>query len=682
MQQNNNKTKAGKIFLSIILIILTLGAISVGGYFAYKFLNSSINQKINNIGSDYYEESNDSSGAFKFFYDKDNNLIFNAKKTEKSGEIKSSFKYGNLTIMEKPVYTDGNKKYYYLGEKGIQLLNTMFKKRALYGPEINALKSIKIGFPSKDNKNNSANGLYYPSLREIYIFTDGPLNNNLKLLNQPVAKRVEIIFGTIMHEYTHHIDNMYNKSIKETDEFSDNTLIEDNGDGHEHGGNSHIIKKRQINNKKFLKEFRFNLNYHDIPLAQKSKYIRRESDFEYIKGKIPVYKDFSSNDLFRFVNLDISEFEKENYNKMFDNKHYFNNNKNQEINFANPIESKSLKYLFSFAELIPRELVKLSLGPNSTFYVDKNYKSLENFLYFAKERNDLFGNIEVIFSSTGDDILKTISKAKHKTTWKDIWAYAPNWVFRKQIEEFVSNKWDNDNFEYEKPFKNVGDTRHKGLFKAYVDLMGWGQLISFAHYNINNDSGNSLNFGGYFQLPKNNTEYQNKKMKLLLVSKDNNKKIIESNITLQKYNLITKKEWDSKYESSLPEGQQKNYWTEKWIYPELFKENFYYVSYIARNINKPNFNKIIGNNAFDIKLWIDLNNDGKYDLEDINQKEVFSLLNDDKFNNKGKNFFDKYVNDQRKTTTYKMYSYRDSLAEWFELKKDTNNKYYYYLKPY
>ncbi|SYV90450.1 Uncharacterised protein, partial [Metamycoplasma alkalescens] len=114
------------------------------------------------------------------------------------------------------------------------------------------------------------------------------------------------------------------------------------------------------------------------------------------------------------------------------------------------------------------------------------------------------------------------------------------------------------NQEFIKPFKDIKDQFHKGLFKAYIDLMGFGELISFANFNEENKK--NINFGGYFQIPKElfkfkklNSQANNKKQliknlnslkpKLLLVEKENDKNYIELDLKFQKYNFITKKQW-------------------------------------------------------------------------------------------------------------------------------------------
>ncbi|WP_045433435.1 MYPU_1760 family metalloprotease [Metamycoplasma canadense] len=596
----------------------------------------------------------------------DNSLIFNPKNEKNSNVLDPSFKTGNLTFIENPIgFSKDKKPIYFLGVKGLIFLNEMFKQRAIYGPEINSLYSVNI---SDDNSTVNAKGLYFPTKKVISIFTKEILENNVNLLEDYIEKRAEIIFGTLLHEYGHHIDNMYNKAVKKTDPFANLDLIEYNGD--------HDYYETEINNNKFLTEFRKNLNYYDDP--DRNKFLRNHQDFYYDKDKIPVYKDFSANDLFRISNINISSEEKKKFLILDSGKYYFNNFKYQPIQFNEPTSLKSIKYLFSFTELFPREIIKLSLGPNQWFYNPRNL--FKNFFFFIK--NNSYKS-PLIFNAAGDDILKNITVINGEPT-----TFASNWVFKDQIEEFVSNKTEyliQNNIKikrYVMPFKNVGNTLHKNLFKAYIDLIGWGQLISFANYNINNNQKNYLNFGGYFQIPK-NENFKNLNKKIILVEKNNEKNKIELNFDFQNYNLIAKKKWNSVYHFLINNKKQPNYFDESWVYPNLFDKNFQYVSYFVKNINKNEIKSKLHNKQFDVRLWIDLNNNNKIDNEKDN-KEIFSLLNDNHWNNSGKQFYEKYLNDKRNTTTYRKYnSNRFEKNEWFKLNKDKKeNKYYYSLEDY
>ncbi|VEU81967.1 hypothetical protein V2E25_03155 [Mycoplasmopsis arginini] len=679
------KSKFGKFLLGLFISAVTLGFLGTAGYFTYNAIFKKnkaqhsdeggitpLNPDENQDGEDNVE-INKSKNIVIEKRESDNALIFNRKDTNDSNDLNKNFVIGNLSFLEKPVAKDkNNNPIYFLGQKGLKLLNDMFKKRAIFGPEINAVKLININVNNSHISDDRTNGAYFPSSKEIFIFLKGILDENLELLSKPVEKRVEMIFGVLMHEYTHHIDNMYNKAIKRDDPLSNNDLIEYDGD-HDH-------KHFEVNNEKFLSEFRFNLNY--IGNAGDNRLLRSNEDFYYDKDQIPVYRFFSANDLFRAANVNIDLSEKKKYEILDSKKYFFNNNKYQGITFSSPTSIKTIRYTFSMTELFPREIIKLSLGPNAWFY-NPSRSLTENFFYFQKENKKLPG---LIFNAAGDDILKNLAFLQ-KTTYpldRELVTFASNWVFKDQIENFKSNILNHETNTYEKPFKNVGDSRQKGLFKAYIDLMGWGELISFTNYNLNNNKKDYINFGGYFQLPKKLLESKkldNVKSKIFLVDKDDKNNFMSLDYNINDYNFISKKKWNSIFQYHKDNTKQEDYWDESWIYPDLFNKDYQYVSYFINNINKNTLKSKFKNKKFDIKLWIDLDNNGEYDLNLKDNKEIFSLLNDNNWNNMGNNFFTRYQNNKRRTTTYRKSESQhiNSLEyEVFKMSLDTNDKKYYY----
>ncbi|WP_427902682.1 MYPU_1760 family metalloprotease [Metamycoplasma alkalescens] len=696
--KKNKKSKKFVFLIAFFLSLFSLGFLATIGYFTYHVISQKKIKyvEIQNVDDDNFLNQDED---IKIENSSDQSIIFNRKGNE------NDFKFGNLTIIEKPFKTtDGNDEYF-LGPWGISLLNEMFKERAVFGPEINDLKSIRINDSISPKLDNLANGLYFPKEREIYISIKNIISNDNNPIAQKkeiekksiIAKRVETIFGTVMHEYTHHIDNTYNKTLRSNDELANNDLVEYD-DRHNHFFNRDYVAT--TNNKKFLTEFRKNLNYQDLKEDEdRNKYLRRKNDFQHQIDTIPVYKEFSSNELFRAANIsNLSQEEKNRYLELNNKKFFFNNNnKFVKIQFALPTDLNQIRYLFSLTELIPRELIKLSLGPNWWFYGEET-----NLINRLKEGSDLFDdffyfqkpNGELVFNAAGVDILKNLGLGKR--IQNGLLTFAPNWVFQEQIENFISNVRLGSNQEFIKPFKDIKDQFHKGLFKAYIDLMGFGELISFANFNEENKK--NINFGGYFQIPKElfkfkklNSQANNKKQliknlnslkpKLLLVEKENDKNYIELDLKFQKYNFITKKQWNSIYYFHNKGNKlNENYYNEQWIYP-LKNNNYTYVSYFANNSNKSDLIKKFKNKQFDLKLWIDLNQDGNPNLGEKNQKnnETFSLMNDNFWNNNGFDFFKKNVQNQRKTTTFRnSFLNTSSKYEWFKLNHDQDSKKYYY----
>ncbi|MGX9339126.1 MULTISPECIES: MYPU_1760 family metalloprotease [unclassified Mycoplasma] len=685
LEEKKKKPSGKKFLLGLSIFAISAGFIATAGYFGYKAVfekldGGAIDEGIvplRNSENDLSKTSlNEDNIPFEI-RTSDDALIFNRKTSNSSRELNPNFKVGNLSFVEKPIARKPNgEPVYYLGKEGMLLLNKMFKQRALYGPEINAIKRININVPNDELQEDRTNGAYFPANREMYIFVNKIVENNLKLLNQPVEKRIEIIFGTLMHEYTHHIDNMYNKSIKRGDELANSDLIEYEGD--------HNYYHIETNNAKFLNEFRKNLNYDNT--RDNKLLLRNSQDFLHDQDQLPVYKFYSANELFRIANVKITPLEAKKYEPLDSRRFYFNNNKYQNVSFIEPTNLQSIRYLFSFTELVPREIIKLSLGPNAWFY-NSNRSQFENYFYFRK--NNRTG--ELIFNAAGDDILKNIAilRKGNFSNSNELATFASNWVFKDQLENFRSSIYNIRTNEYERPFANVGNSHHKGLFKAYVDLMGWGELISFANYNIQNNDSKNINLGGYFELPQKIIEQKKNnriKSKLIFVDLNDNNNTLEIDYKLQNYNLTTKKVWNSIYYFDIKDNKQKDYYDESWVYPKLFKDKYQYVSYFAKNIDRNILNKKFKNKKFDVKLWVDLDNNGTYDLNKKDNKEIISLLNDNVWNNSGKKFYARFKNNKRRTTTYRnnRSNFINNLQyELFSINQNNETKKYYYtIKNY
>ncbi|HFC3009904.1 TPA: hypothetical protein ACFIQ8_002125, partial [Neisseria gonorrhoeae] len=176
-----------------------------------------------------------------------------------------------------------------------------------------------------------------------------------------MQKRVELVFNTLFHEYAHHIDNTYNRSIRENDEFANNDLSYKLATPEL----NKIINKFNGNNNKFLTEFRKTLNYDGS--IQNDEYLVNKELFNPKNKEIPVYSKFSQYDLFKLANLALTNKEVEKYNILNNKNFYFNNSTNNTVYYANSTNIDQIKYLFSFEELFARELVKLSYSAHENF---------------------------------------------------------------------------------------------------------------------------------------------------------------------------------------------------------------------------------------------------------------------------------------------------------------------------
>ena len=216
------------------------------------------------------------------------------------------------------------------------------------------------------------------------------------------------------------------------------------------------------------------------------------------------------------------------------------------------------------------------------------YSSLfENIAYFKKE-NGYF------ISSFGDDILKNIANAQ---SLNDLEIVSTNWVFDNELRKYkklVRQTFPLQN-GYSLPFKSLAANENvKGLYKTYMDLMGYGLPISYFSYNQYNKF-NDVVLGGYLKL---DNLYKN----IYLVASNS---IKEENIKLNvfKANTIVKTKWQSFIEDTNSDVSLIN--QDKTLYS--YVTDPFTISKIT-NLN---------NSTFNFKFWIDKNNNGEKDSNEI-----------------------------------------------------------------
>ncbi len=616
--------------LAFFLTLLSLGCAAGIGYGVYRYVKNTINNFSNNQIKPI--NPNDFKINGKNGYLNSSIKSFNSK-LEKDLKINDRFEYGHLSIIEYPIGIDKNEKpVYFLGEEGRKKLDELFQNRAVFGPEINALRNVYINRKYSGELNKEVNGFYLPGVFDIYLFSNSIFEGdtiNYQILNWDAEKRAEMILSVLVHEYTHHIDNIYNRSIKNNDSLANNEL--------EYKlSNKQIVKENNANNKKFLHEFRENLSYY-LPLGQSNAYfLKNPTAFKYkLINQNPVFQNLSSYDLFKFANLDLTATEIMKFKSQFSKNLYFNNSNLNGINFINATTEDQVKYLYSFEELVPRELLKMSFTSNSKFY-NPQEKIYRGYLYFDKPDKK-----STYLSAIGDDILKMYVHDN-----KEI--FSTNWVFDNELKGFR-------NAEDKLIFKNIAkDLRLKGLFKAYIDLMGYGQAISYIgadnwkwqfddkNSTIQRDHAN-LNFGGYLKLDKN---YVNKKMALLLTNQNKASDYQKIAIHKSNFNFVAKKAWNSDISAT---------YNVDWIYPfsSQEKDKYTYFSYFSDSIDIETLNKYSLGKKLDIKLWIDENSDNK-----MSDNEIKDFLND--ANN---NYFDVQERSKRRVTSFRKYM-DHSLGLW------------------
>ena len=566
-KKNKNKKRTNLIYAVVVPISLLL----ILGFFAIVIM--------------FVLKSFSSNLQTNFAIDEKNKISYNVKYSE-NNKISKDYKFDELFFEEYPYAKDskGNYKYFF-NKEGLELLSKEFKRRANFGPEIFEIQKISINKRYSNNAGQDVNGLYNPETKEIILFTTEltkARNGYQKSWDTvDLNKKVEMVLPTLVHEYTHHIANVYNNSGKNIDNnYTTNyyyKLAENSFNFYKD-----ILIKNYTNNTKFIdgiKKYLYNENYKSY-----------ESYLLDAISNNSIFKNFSAYDLFNFANTKSSNLSYADKLKWqnFENKEYYFNNPNPylSIRFASPITEDRIDYLYSIEELIAREFVKLTYTNSKTIY--NPYSSLfENIAYFKKE-NGYF------ISSFGDDILKNIANAQ---SLHNLEIVSTNWVFDNELRKYkklVRQSFPLQN-GYSLPFKSLPTNENvKGLYKTYMDLMGYGLPICYFSYNQYNQF-NDVVLGGYLKL---DNPYKN----IYLVASNS---IKEENIKLNvfKANTIVKTKWQSFFEDTNSDVSLIN--QDKTLY-----------SYVTDPLAISKLTSL-NDSTFNFKFWIDKNNNGQKDSNEI-----------------------------------------------------------------
>ncbi|MGX9358375.1 MYPU_1760 family metalloprotease [Mycoplasma sp. 128] len=647
--KNQNLKKSKSILASIIAFAIVVFSVVVGVTLFFA-LSGKLSQKSPIYTPDYKDR-----------------ITFNAK-YDKDGKINENYDPRYLTINEWPYTevvdsTNGVvEKKYFFNQEGMKVLAQQFYQRGGFSGEMRELNNVNINIPEVKNLSNTsnANGFFVPVYENIYLSISNFIydsNHQVRKLRYPwtdvpVKTKVELVLPTLVHEYMHHVTNIYAMSAREKDTLSNNDVYE-NSSGDNYHGHSASLK---TTNKKFYTDF-----YDSLFKLDK---ILRPRFWDYLSSSFkPIYSSYSAHELFEIAN---SKQDNESLNWNYLNKfknNTFNNSMDSAFQYADSVSGSTLNYYFSFDELFAREFLKLSFAPKTALNVAYNNGLNPGFYAYVNGANNVF------ISSLGDDLMRLMSINKlEQYSFQDNFTYqaldessariyGSNWVFPTPYAWWVSR--DVDSTEYQLK-------RQKLLYKAYLDLVGYGLPISQMsidttaldvasqsdNYDLSvsrNIKDNELYFNGFLKLKS--TDLENKNIDTYiqqfnaqnnnyLVFKDaNSDSVTKLPIVLNKGNYRTKKDWDSITQDYGPE----------WVLGNDYKD---YVSYYTTKpylIDKWNPNKKL--EAF---FWRDANNDN---IIQENEKTYFDYK------------LAKQRNEaiQRRISTYRQFLWKESRYQTYQL---------------
>ncbi|AWX42600.1 Uncharacterised protein [Metamycoplasma cloacale] len=559
-----SKRKLGGLTIFFLLFGLFIGTGIIGSvcYIIYRVINPQIQPIIDDINKITKNDENQK-------------IVFNPKYSSDSNDkFNDTFKYGNLSITEYPYAKDNEGNLvYFLGPDGIKMLNEEFKKRAMFGPEINLLRNVYINKDENIDGTDRANGFYLPSTDNIWISLNAFVNAegiNHSWQNESLENRVEMILSVLVHEYMHYVSNSYNTSHRTTDINADTSLLYKKDE-------SSIIARNYANNKKFINSFRHFLGYNETNYDA----IPYHPGIEPPDGEFPIFYKWTAYDLFELANLPHNNAK--DWNSITLENYYFNNSYYNPTRFSKNVNLGDLKYSFSFEELIPREFLKFAFaGKESNAQLRDKWL---NYLYFV---NGHYLHLTAI----GDDLLKTLGRDR----WKRDLLFSTNWVFDEQLKNLK-----NINGEYLYKYRTIPNYRLNGLFNTYLDLFGYGLPISYVVNNsIDKTANNSIHIGGYIPSNINLAKFEASDKKLLFI-KDNNE-YVDFNIHTHKNNFIAKTSYLQTYDET------------KMLKP-IVQYNY---SYITDEIPYRFFNEFTSSDGrLNVQLWIDANDNKQVESDEL-----------------------------------------------------------------
>ncbi|MGL5205694.1 MAG: MYPU_1760 family metalloprotease [Metamycoplasmataceae bacterium] len=250
--------------------------------------------------------------------------------------------------------------YFFFGTEGLALINERIKKDLQFGPEIEALKTIRFNDLNVLSKN--VNGQYSPSTLEMDISIDHFID---EFKNIPIDQKIELVFPTIFHEYGHHFSNMFITSIAKNDWRNSTKLYA------KYSNSTNKSAQKNIPSV-FLNQFEKALYYDDSEVSN-----LLNNDINNVSSFISAKEIYALSN-----NIDIkNDVEGQNYLGIDDK--FFNEVPFKNENLAFEVNSDRYTYLFSIDELLTRKLQQITyidnrngnaIANNTTTFTGTKYK--------------------------------------------------------------------------------------------------------------------------------------------------------------------------------------------------------------------------------------------------------------------------------------------------------------------
>ncbi|MEA4162682.1 MYPU_1760 family metalloprotease [Mycoplasma sp. 4404] len=613
-------------------------------------------------------KSNDEVSQILNRFETEKNNVHEYEETNGSCYFEYIDPYTNVTFRDYAYYVseDKSERRYLLGPEGLVLYAHEFKRKIPFSTEVFDLEAININnFSVIDN---TANGLYIPNIKNIFINGFFFCESGMSLY-----EIIAYMMQTTFHEYMHHWANSYAEIAFKKDvlakyysfENDDSDLVNPSIIYYSPGAtikDQHNHLYIQYWNKSFVDSFQYLLNYD---VTSKSKIsdetweiLRADNN----KKNSFIHNVFSPKDIWDLSNGKPSNPDVIELNKKLKehSKLYYS----PDTKFG--LSSNNIRYYYSLTELVPREYLKYGFEPYFNINLpnpigpameDSRNKgqdifTMSYFSYAHIDKTSSSTTYTISPTSLADDMSKvflnnfdsqyrqgwyiqgdlTIQENSNRTrTYKNqssiLLPTTPFALSEYQPQVGYRTKTEYLNLQKIKQDKSVD------FYKLFLDTMGYGKTISQLYYDnsgwkwidsehsqIENNEANQhkIKLSGYLD----SNEYTG----FVFVNPNNNQVTATSKIKyLDTFNFFGHKTFDkgALLSNSLTseQAQQREEQLNNRIYPNSLNEytNALFIPYISEDfITKPSNNSVI-------YLWKDLNNNNIAEENEILLEKEITL---------------------------------------------------------
>ncbi|AKA50014.1 hypothetical protein VO56_01985 [Mycoplasmopsis gallinacea] len=529
-------------------------------------------------------------------------------------EITETNEDGSITTYKIPRYL--------LGEEGLKLLATEFKRKIPFGPEVFALKEININnfFVSPPK----TKGLYIQELQHIYLNGASLAEKGLDLFSI-----VKYMTTTLFHEYMHHWATFYAETGKKSDQNTDlnnkdiktqqllyykDSSVSSLASGHKHS-------LTQYWNGYFSSNFKKLLNYDVDKKALYNNPIKTTLRVSPDLAENTLFTTLSLNEIWRLANEANTADITNKFTTVDDTQLIYGVNQSDtnkpEIKFE--IGLNTIQYYFSLTELVPREYTKYAFESYFDINDDNNAQKRD---FYLKNNGSYVSWSGLYFTNLENrKTYNYLPSANVEDWWKTFYIKPSSQILKASKQRPAYLAYPNNIFDASKFIDRNGNAlekertknRSEEFYQLFLNTMGYGKEIAQIFSDNKWKWGDSLNENHKYHTSIESEDAYTQDIKFIgyMPSKEyTGFAIIKSSGDIEvtpfeyqdTFSFFGKSKIDTG--ASLWDPATRNDQIRSRIYP---KEKYY--PYVTKDFIKLENNSVIA-------LWKDLNQNGIYDAGD------------------------------------------------------------------